>query len=414
MNNVISYLTGIQYFTANTKGRVLLYLVAFVPMIYKLISPFFIIAGLSEYTFIIMPVFTVAGIILARHSIRASVHFFDFFVYLLCLVVLILSPMLYPKTQVLYEENFEAFAFSVLPFLFIGLMIDYKRDFLNLRFVARLGIFVQLFLQICMIMGLVDTELGTEDSLGEQMEAAYQLLFPILILYISISREFTVIDFVLAFIGTVLLFMMGARGPIVVYGIFVMGYFVYFKQYQKYIYLKKGIVIALFGLFYYYLNVIILAFLPLALQLGFSTRVFDSILDDRMVNINESSDRDAFYGNVLREIQNDDGFGHGWLSDRLFTPDGMYVHNFELEVLCQFGYIFGGAILLVLFILFFRSYVSCKKERTIEFWYVMLCSGFFALQFSYSYVKYPMFFVLVGFLISNKNIKHNRSDVVYV
>lgn len=404
MKNVIRYITGIQYFAADIKGRVLLYLIAFVPMVYKLLSPFFIIAGLSEFTFIIMPVLTVAGIILARHSIRVSVHFLDYCVYLLFLVVLILSPMLYPNTQILYEENFETFAFSVLPFLFIGLLIDYKKDFFNLRFVARLGVFVQLFLQLCKIMGLVETELGTEDSLGEQMEAAYQLLFPILILYISISREFIVIDLLLAFIGTVLLFLMGARGPIVVYGIFMMGYFVFFKKYQKCRFLKKGVVVALFGLFYYYLNIIVLAILPLAANLGFSTRVFDSILDDRMVNINESSDRDAFYGNVLREIQNDNGFGHGWLSDRLFTPDGMYVHNFELEVLCQFGYIFGGAILLLLLVLLFRSYVYCKNERTIEFWYVMLCAGFFALQFSYSYIKYPLFFVFVGFLMS-KNRK---------
>lgn len=96
---------------------------------------------------------------------------------------------------------------------------------------------------------------------------------------------------------------MGARGPIVVYAIFVVGYFVFFRQYNKYALLKRGIAITLFAAFYYYMELIILAILPIAMTLGFSTRVFDSILDDKMVNMEESSNRDNFYASVIEEIK---------------------------------------------------------------------------------------------------------------
>ena len=118
----------------------------------------------------------------------------------------------------------------------------------------------------------------------------------------------------------------------------------------------------------------------------------------------ESSNRDNFYASVIEEIKNDNGFGHGWLSDRLFTPDGMYVHNFELEILCQFGYIAGGLLLIMLFYLICKRFFYDKRLEAISFWYIMLCSGFFALQFSYTYVKYPLFFIFIGYLLSNRKI----------
>lgn len=404
MNNFFCTITGLRSISRAEKGRILLYLVAFVPMIYKLISPFFIIIGMASYTVAIIPAMVILGIIMAWGNLRKSIRGLHIFLYFLAVLILYSSPIFQPRTILLFNENFWPFISSVLPFVFVGLLIDYKRDKYLLRFVARIGVIEQLFWQMCLLAGLVQTELGTADSLGEQMEIAYQLLFPIFILYNSLTKDKKIIDVILAIIGTTLLFLMGARGPIVVYAIFVVGYFVFFRQYNKYALLKRGIAITLFSAFYYYMELIILAILPIAMTLGFSTRVFDSILDDKMVNMEESSNRDNFYASVIEEIKNDNGFGHGWLSDRLFTPDGMYVHNFELEILCQFGYIAGGLLLIMLFYLICKRFFYDKRLEAISFWYIMLCSGFFALQFSYTYVKYPLFFIFIGYLLSNRKI----------
>lgn len=410
MKRLIRIITGIQSITKAEKGRILLYLVAFVPMIYKLISPFFILAGLANYTVVIIPTMVVLGIIMSWKNLRESIHVQHVLLYLLIVFLLFISPIIYPKTLYLHDDNYWPFISSVLPFFFIGLLIDYKRDKYILRFVARMGVIEQLFWQMCLLAGLVQAELGTADSLGEQMESAYQLLFPIFILYNSLSKEKNIIDIVLAIIGTSLLFFMGTRGPIVVYGLFVVGYFIFFKKYNSYSFFKKGLAISVFCIFYYYLELIILAILPIAKTLGFSTRVFDSILDDKMVNMNESSSRDDFYGNVIKVITNDNGLGHGWLSDRLFTPTHGYVHNLELELLCQYGYIGGTLLLLYIIFLAYKRYLYAKKEGNETVWFIFFCSGFMALQFSYTYVKYPLFFVFLGYILNTK-IKNSNNLV---
>ena len=402
MKRIIHIITGLTALSKADVGRLLLYLVAFVPMVYKLISPFFILAGLPGLTVIIMPAFAIIGLFMSWESLRRSITMSHIVLYVIFVIFLALSPLFHPETQELFDDSFLPFILSVSPFFFVGVLLDYDKDKYILRFVARVGVFVQLFWQSCLLAGVVQTECGTDDSLGEQMEAAYQLLFPIFVLYINIAENKNFVDILCAFIGTILLFMMGARGPIVVYIIFVVGYFLFFKTYRKYGHIKKGLLIFFFAVVYYYLDLIIMTILPFVANLGFSTRVFDSILDDSIVNLQESSDRDAFYGDVFKEIQADNGFGHGWLSDRLYTPDGMYVHNLELEILCQFGVVIGGLFLLGLVALIVRSYIFNKRKCSISIWYIVLCSGFFALQFSYTYVKYPLFFVFIGFLLSNK------------
>lgn len=408
MKRLIRIITGIQSITKAEIGRILLYLVAFVPMIYKLISPFFILAGLANYTVVIIPMMVILGVIMSWKNLKESICVRHVFLYLLIVFLLFASPIIYPKTQYLYDDNYWPFISSVLPFVFIGLLIDYERDKYLLRFVARMGVIEQLFWQMCLLAGLVQTELGTADSLGEQMESAYQLLFPIFILYSSLSKEKNIIDIVLAIIGTALLFFMGTRGPIVVYVFFVVGYFLFFKKYKRFSFFKKGLAISVFCIFYYYLDLIILSILPIAKTLEFSTRVFDSILDDKMVNVNESSSRDDIYGIIIKEISNDNGLGHGWLSDRLFTPTHGYVHNLELELLCQYGYIGGSLLLICIVYLAYRRYLCDKNEGNETVWFVFFCSGFMALQFSYTYVKYPLFFVFLGYILTEKIMNRNH------
>lgn len=403
MRKFIRYITGLSRVSSRDVGRILLYLVAFVPYIYKLISPFFILAGLSSLTVIIMPTLVFLGIVMCWPNLKVAMSPAGVTAYLLITILLAFSPVVHIDIIPFFEKNYLTFIFTVLPFLFVGLLIDYERDWKILRFVSRMGVLVQLFWQTCLLLGLVETDLGSEESLGEQMESAYQLLFPIVLLMISISREKTLIDLILGIIGTILLFFMGARGPIVVFLVFLLGYLVIFKSYKTYAFFKKCGVIICFGIICYFLQEILLSILPWAESLGFSTRVFDSILNNQMVSLEDSSNRDSFYGSVFRAIFADStGFGYGWGGDRLFTPTKGYAHNLELELLCQFGYI-GGSILLFCILWFtFRRYRYSKKEKTETVWYALFCCGFMALQFSYTYVQYPLFFVFLGYMMNKR------------
>lgn len=401
--NLIKTITGLEYLQNNDKGRMLLYLIAFVPMIYKLISPFFIIAGLGEYSIIIMPTLLFFGITMAWKDIRTNIQSSDWIFYLVIVIFLGLTPILSPDNKEFWEKNYLTFIFQVLSFFFVGALINYQRDEKLLRFVARMGVFVQMFWQTCLLLGLVQSDTSSGDSLGEQMESAYQLLFPIFMLFILLVKQKNLIDFACIILGIFLAFSMGARGPIMVLIFFFAGYLLFFRTYKTYANFKRLLVLMVAGLSYYYLEAVVLFVSPLVASIGFSTRVFDSILESRMADIDDSSYRDDFYGRVFKAIQNDGtGFGHGWGSDRLFTPTGGYAHNLELELFCQFGVIGGSIIFLCLFIYLIKSYKMSVISNTTGFWFVMICSGFMALQFSYTYVQYPIFFVFLGYVMNYK------------
>ena len=146
-----------------------------------------------------------------------------------------------------------------------------------------------------------------------------------------------------------------------------------------------------------------MAIIPIASSLGFSTRVFDSILDGRMMDISESSGRDDIWNILTKAIEDDfSGFGYGWLGDRLLLPDGIYSHNFELEILVQFGVIIGGGILLLLLVLLFKSYYQTKKSSSRKFWLLMLFVGLVELQLSKTYITHNLLFVMIGYYMSVK------------
>lgn len=76
MNKFFCTITGLRSISRAEKGRILLYLVAFVPMIYKLISPFFIIIGMASYTVGIIPAMVILGI--SWHGVICENQFVDF------------------------------------------------------------------------------------------------------------------------------------------------------------------------------------------------------------------------------------------------------------------------------------------------------------------------------------------------
>ena len=143
-----------------------------------------------------------------------------------------------------------------------------------------------------------------------------------------------------------------------------------------------------------------MAIIPIATALGFSTRVFNSIVDGRMMDISESSGRDDLWNILTRAIENDyGGIGYGWLGDRLLL-NGTYSHNFGLEILVQFGTIIGGGILLLLLFIILKSYIYVRKSFARDFWLVMLFVGFVELQLSKTYVAHSLLFVMIGYYMS--------------
>ena len=383
------------------KGIALVFLVTFIPLTFKLLSPFFILAGLGAYTYIIMPALLAIGLLLSLGYFFSNISFIHIVFYVVLSIFVVLSPAIYPLSKEFVDKNALTFVFQVVPYLFIGLSLYYSRNEEIIGLVARIGLIIQILWQLCILSGLVEYERAEDGSLGEQMGIAYSFLFPLFIMIIQFANNKRTLDLVLLIIGTVMLFLMGTRGPIIVFSSFVVGYYLFFKHFDSGNFIKKLLICVSFGVVILFGAKLLKLVIPFVSDLGFSTRVFDSFLENEMLDISNSSYRDDYYYGIWNMIINDPtGFGYGWGSDRLFTPSGKYTHNFELEILCQFGYIGGGILLVCLAILFIYCVRKLKGKESLAFWFAMLCCGLGSLQFSYSYINYPLFFVFIGYCFS--------------
>lgn len=397
----VKSILGISGFSKEEYGYLLIYLVAFVPLVYKFFSPFFILAGLGSFTIFINPVIMISGLLILKSKLGFYVRKSDIMTYFLVVVLLLLTPLLFPANQPFFEEYYADFVLFTLSFYFIGLTLDYSKRERIISAVAIIGFWYSVYWQTLIFLGFVETNYGYDGTAGEQMGQAYYLLFSVMVFFVNLVRRFSILNLVYFVASTLLLLFFGTRGPVLILGLFIAVYLIVFHKFKSVNVLKKISAAFLFVFFFYYLEIIVMAIVPLASALGFSTRVFDSILDNRMTNITESSDRDMIWGNLITAIQYDQGgIGYGWLGDRVLLTDIQYSHNFELEILTQFGVLIGGGLLLLMLILIIKSYININKSPSRDFWLIMLFVGFVELQLSNTYVSHPLFFVMIGYYMS--------------
>ena len=132
---------------------------------------------------------------------------------------------------------------------------------------------------------------------------------------------------------------------------------------------------------------------------GYSSRLISKFLGT-------SSDGDLFIYSDRERIQqrfisNLDFFGHGIFSDRVLTG-GEYPHNIVLEILYQFGYLYGFSLLLILLVFLVQSHSAAKKSGNsfLAFsWLVLLCTICVKLMVSASYLTDRTFWMFLSLAI---------------
>ena len=135
---------------------------------------------------------------------------------------------------------------------------------------------------------------------------------------------------------------------------------------------------------------------------GLSTRIFESFLDDQLMNYEKSSGRNEIHELLWSYISNDvGGIGYGFGSDRLFSTTGTrYAHNLVYEVWMDFG-LYIGSILLILFVFFIvKTFHKAYGSDSFNLFLILLISSVGHLMFSSSYlIDYQIYF-FVGFCVN--------------
>ena len=311
----------------------------------------------------------------------------------------LITPSLFPDVEAYATENNLRFIFTCIPLYFVGRTFDKNTSTTLFVAIAYIGLFFEiLFLYV---FGMESDAEGNERT--RMMSRAYIFLPFLLILIWNAFERGGIQNYFAPVIGVFILFAMGTRGPILCLAFFIAVYLLIFKKFKHNKVVKTAILL-MATVFYTFSTQILVATSALSAYYGLSTRVFDSILENQMTNIQESSDRDIILQNIFNYIsEHQIWFNAELYNDRIASGRGFYAHNLEAELLCDFGYIGGGVVILLLFYLFYRAFRGIWKTELAPLLLVFFCSSIIELQFSSSFLLSGFFWMFLGMCFTMKS-----------
>ena len=325
----------------------------------------------------------------------------------LVLVFFYFTLMAHPEYLPYYQKkDFGVWDHTLAPyrglyaFLFMRLLKDPKKIMTALRLAG----YVMLLYFAWRIFDALRT--GYWTGVGENGMAkmtysvtfGYEVLpFATIHLYAALT-EHRLIDIGTCAAMIVMILIGGSRGPILFLGVFIVLYMMIYIQRSRRKFILIGAVV-IFGvlLVLFYRNLLEAA-IAVTERFGFSSRFLTTMLDG---TVSDDNNRGKIWAAAIQMIK-DNPFGYGAMGSRHRIERYIYAgypHNVILEILIDFGVIFGGIILLAIgiscgMILFGRKYRA----------WVPLALPFFSttcsLMISMTYWSVPYFWASIAIIIS--------------
>jgi len=298
------------------------------------------------------------------------------------------SALMHPGTQGVLADLSPVFFAAVFPMYFLGRAI--RNAFLVLRYAYFASI-----LAVGVNVAYTAYYLSSGRALlSDNMDAAYRLLPSVLMIMFVAMREGGLARWAICLLSVTLLLAQGTRGPLLCVGALgVLYLFCFAKRSSRVLVVPAfGIVGSLIVL----LGVSLDGFAQWLDGIGLSGRAMAMFGDNELGGANN---RDVIYSQVWVGIDREPLWGNGIGGDRLLAQgadyaSGTYAHNLVLEVLAQFGYLFGGTLLLSFVYVILRTLVRSGGPHRA---FVMVCVAIcFKLLMSGSYLEEPFFFLLLG------------------
>lgn len=301
------------------------------------------------------------------------------------LLGLILSPSSFKMDQSNFSLVRYLLFFPSVIFVYLNIS-DYKKLFEYLVIMARV-----LSLLCIAIFAVNIYRLGGGTVYDYDMVLGYQSILCAIILLLSTVRKTNIFDMLFGSISASFSLILGSRGAALVLLIFIS--FVFFKKFIEASFQKKlmllcvDIILVSTVLINYY--TIIKAVISALKNLNIESRTLEYLLK---AQINDDNGRQYLYDRVFAAWEYMPITGYGLLGDRQFLS-GKYVHNFFIEFITDFGFIFGVLFLIVI------AYGLGKKIIKYSTCDVIPIVGIYtisSLMFSGSYVNAIHFYILLG------------------
>ena len=317
----------------------------------------------------------------------------DLSVYICAVLIVLFSMVLHPITVDYLQEEWWRILIAAVPMYFIGVSFsleDSKNDLFWCSLFSVLGMFAfRLY--------LLNSGRALEN---DDMEAAYRMLPSImyLIYYASVKKQ--VIYIAIAGVLSTVILIFGTRGPIVCMLVYVALLTIYYsfksRNLKKLLILLIIFAIVLSVFIFDSLFIEVTSVLSKAFEkIGFSTRIFTFIIEG---DITASKGRESLAKQAVEAIIENPMWGYGITADRAMF--GIYPHNMFLEILCQYGIVFGSLLIITMLVITVIALLKSRKNTgRFTFGLMLVSIVFVKLMISSTYTIEPLLFFMMGYFV---------------
>lgn len=267
-------------------------------------------------------------------------------------------------------------------------------------------------LMMCICFPINELVIGYNTPEKQYMSMSYMLLTGAVgYLYYGITKM-KVVDIVIGVIQVIELCVAGARGPLLCVVAIVFISAIRLAQSTNYKATVALVCIGILGVFIIFnLENLIYMLSQFGVNSGMDLRLINMIQSDSFFESKSTNLRSQFQV-YMKDFILDNPFGAGVYSDRVLgerlSIGVAYAHNILYEILMNYGIIFGGTAILLLFFNTIRAVINSNtyNKATID---ILISLVLVKLFVSSSYWLEPLFFVLIFLLYRNRRETNMRT-----
>lgn len=325
----------------------------------------------TQYRVVLVAIPLILALIIS--VMRKPVMFF--FTYLVVVSLLLLTIAIFPDNSEYVKSQSMRFLLPVVvpSTLCLVCVKNFEVVRKTLYFVSWICASIGIILGITFFGGVWRAQ-------GYNMSLSYGLLLPMVFLF----SQRRIINYIVSFFLFLFVLAIGSRGAVFCFIIYILFELIGRRSWWS--------ILLLFILIVLYLNI---SFVDnWFLDLGISSRTMNMYNSDEFA---ADSGRAAIRSYFIAQLLQHPFLGIGLFGDR--TVSGIaYCHNVFLEILLDFGFLMGGAIIFWFILFVIKEYRRCSEANKILI-IASICIFFLPLMFSGSYLIDYSMGVFLGILV---------------
>lgn len=330
-------------------------------------------------------------VLLSLPSFLNKLCFFDYLFFFINVLSYLSCYVFFPDNSEWLTEYVFMCTCCVFPFYFIGRALDIDKAYNIFVLLSALCIYIDLLFYL--VYAPRNRAMNAEVEY-DNMWAAYQILPHVCMMLWATLEKFSLWKSITFFLGLMFLLSCGTRGPFVCLGFYGIIYFFFYMKFKGAIYVKTGI-IAITFIIALHLKEILYLLVKTFTNLQLSTRILDKIISGELGN---DSQRGALRDILYTALESGDQFwGLGYFGTMRYGI--IYSHFLPLDFFCNYGYLMGSILLILLFATIGAAFWITRGQRTQIFIVFLFSISIIKLLLSNTFILEPYFFMLIGICV---------------